>query len=106
MDSTTPGTPAEASIAFAVQYRTVDSGEEGDWYSMSGRNWDERTFRYPGDGVDETASMDEAVEIALALVQGRSFPHNPRCHSHRTVTDSRVITRAMVGQVTAVYSAR
>jgi hypothetical protein len=94
----------ETSITYGVQYQTVESGS-ADWFEMTGRNWDERRFRHDADSgsTSETTSMDEAVEIAEALVTGRSYPSNPRARHHRTVVASRVVIRIHTGQIAAVY---
>lgn len=105
MTETPQPAPADAAIVYAVQYQDATSKTENDWYVMSGRDHNEK-FRNPGDGYDETTSMDEAVEIAEALVNRRSFPKDPKSRYYRRVTRSRVITRVTVGQVSATYEAR
>lgn len=96
----------DTSISYGVQYRTVDA-PDGDWREMSGRNWNE-PFQHPAaaGSTYETTSLDEAVEIAEALVSRISHPQDPKSRHYRRVTGSRVIVRVYTGHVAAVYTAR
>lgn len=105
-----PSAPEDHAVSthlvYEVQYQDTDSGPDG-WYVMPGRNYNEPYRHLPAyhNGY-ATSSMDEAVEIAEALVSKLSFPHDPRGRHHRRITRSRVRTLVYVSQVTAVYEPR
>jgi hypothetical protein len=90
-------------LAYEVQFQDTGS-KEGEWWTMTGRTYNER-YRHPGhsNSTHETASMDEAVEIAEALVRGISHPTDPHGQYHRHVVAAQVVTRLYFGTVTAVY---
>jgi hypothetical protein len=87
-------------ITYQVHYQPKG---KTDWYVMTGRDHDERYRNGVVGGVNETASMDEAVETAEALVRGLSHPKDPEGPYRTLVTAACVITIIRASQVSAVY---
>lgn len=94
---------ADARITYQVQYQE-EGGKPDDWFIMTGRSHDERQYHSEAEeGFHELTSMDEAVEIAEALVAGRSHPHKRDAYYWRRIVAARVFTLVRLSQLSGVY---
>lgn len=90
------------AIRYQVQYQE-EGGKPDDWAIMTGRDHNEKFRSEAEHGMHELTSMDEAVEIAKALVVGISHPHKRSAYYWKEIVASRVVTRVYAGTVSATY---
>lgn len=90
------------TITYQVHYQQ-EGGKPDDWYTMTCRNHGEKFRSEAEDGIHELTSMDEAVEIAEALVRGYSHPHKRDAYYWKKIVASRVFTIVRMSQLSAVY---
>lgn len=90
------------AITYQIQYQE-EGGKPNDWFIMTGRHHDESFRSAVDDGMHEISSMDEAVEIAEALVNGYSHPHKRSAYYWRPIVAARVCTIIRAHALSAVY---
>lgn len=96
MNTPTPDT----SITYQVHYQTEG---RSDFFIMTCRSHGEPYRSEVEDGWHELSSMDEAVEIAEALVNGHAHPHKRDAYYWKRIVASRVYTIVRLSQLSAEY---
>lgn len=95
-----PDDETSGPITYQVQYQ--EKGRD-DWFIMTRRNHDEVFRNESKYGMHELTSVDEAVEIAEALVNGYSHPHKRDARYWRPIVAAKVITIVRLSVTSAVY---